>query len=82
MEKLKNEYENKINDYCKLIATCRDEIFKDPKQEFRYFCYRHTDLVKNIEIPEIKLDQINEAVLVEFRILPHLEFLLPNTIGS
>ncbi len=80
MEKLKNEYKSKVNEYCKLINLQPENLFKDPKQEYRYFCYRHIDLVNKIKISELKLNLDNEAVLVEFRILPHLEFLLINTI--
>lgn len=80
MEKIKNEYESKINEYCELTNTLHDKIFKDPKQEFRYFCYRHIDLITKKKITDLKTSLDNEVVLIEFRILPHLEFLLLNTI--
>ena len=80
MEKLKNEYESKINEYCKLTNTQPDNLFKDPKEEFRYFCYRHIDIIKKVTLPKLQLNLDYETVLIEFRILSHLEFLLPNMI--
>jgi len=50
------------------------------KEEFRVFCSEYTCYIQNIELPEIKKNNNNEAVLIEFRILPHLEFLIRNTI--
>jgi len=30
---------NKIDEYCKIMNIQQNEIFNDPKQEFRYFCF-------------------------------------------
>ncbi|MEM3857802.1 MAG: DUF5672 family protein [Candidatus Micrarchaeaceae archaeon] len=38
------------------------------------------DKIRKLQLPEIKLNQEKEAVLVEFRNLPHIEFTLRNTI--
>ena len=73
---------NKIDEYCKIINIQQNEILNNSKQEFRYFCYQHIDLIKNIKLPELYLNLDNEVVLIEFRILPHLEFLLHNTINK
>jgi hypothetical protein len=73
---------NKIDEYCKIMNLQQNEIINDPKQEFRFFCYQHIDLIKNIKLPELQLNLTNEVVLIEFRILPHLEFLLHNTINK
>jgi hypothetical protein len=48
--------------------------------DYRLFCNNHITYIKNIELPEIKSTTLYEAVLIEFRILPHLEFLIRNTI--
>jgi hypothetical protein len=50
------------------------------KDEFREFCNTYTNYIKNIELPLIEKNNKYEAVLIEFRILPHLEFLIRNTI--
>ena len=73
---------DKIDKYCKIMNIQQDDILNDPKQEFRYFCFQHIDLIKNIKLPELHLNLDNEVVLIEFRILPHLEFLLHNTINK
>jgi hypothetical protein len=73
---------NNIDEYCKIMNIKQDDILNDPKHEFRYFCYKHIDLIKNIKLPELQLNLDNEVVLIEFRILPHIEFLLHNTINK
>lgn len=50
------------------------------KEEYRYFCYCCQDLIKNIQLPELKFDLKYETVLIEFRELYHLEFLIKNCI--
>jgi hypothetical protein len=77
---LKNNYLSKLTDYCNLINVLPKEILSDPKKEFRYFCYYHTDLIRKLKLPDIKINQNNEAVLIEFRILHNLEFVIRNTI--
>jgi hypothetical protein len=51
-----------------------------PKEEFRIICQKYIDYIRNITIPNIQFDKLNEAVLIEYRIFPHLEFLIRNTI--
>lgn len=61
----------------------RKNIKKTPitnKEIFRIFCTEHTKYIKNIELPEIKKQTNYEAVLIEFRILHNLEFILRNAI--
>lgn len=77
---LKKNYTSKINDFCKLIKMNSYDVFKDSKIEFRYFCYYYNNLIKTLTLPEISMNQSKEAVLIEFRILPHLEFVIRNTI--
>lgn len=48
--------------------------------QFRYFCYRYTDYIKNIDLPMLEYENKYEAVFIEFRILPNIEFLLRNSI--
>ena len=31
---------NNIDEYCKIMNIQQNEISKDPKQEFRFFCYQ------------------------------------------
>ena len=73
---LKLEYFNKLN----LINLNPIDIIFNPKEEFRYFCFRCFDLIKNKELPELKLNLKYETVLIEFRELYNLEFVIKNTI--
>ncbi len=77
------KYLNKIKEYCCLTnksLTNKKKIFSNPKEEFRYFCYRYMDYIRMLELPIINQNSIYEAVLIEFRCLPHLEFLIRNCI--
>ena len=50
------------------------------KNQYRYFCFNYLYLIRQIKLNKILLDLPYEAVLIEFRILPHLEFLIRNSI--
>lgn len=50
------------------------------KEKHRYICFYNIDLISNIEISEFGKNKSKETVLIEFRIFPHLEFLIRNTI--
>lgn len=52
----------------------------DPKIEYRYFCYRYLNYIRTLSLPTIQKGKQNEAVLIEFRTFPHLEFTIRNTI--
>ena len=62
------------------INTTNNVHYKTYKEEFRLFCSNYIKYIKNIELPKIKKKLKYESVLIEFRILPHLEFLIRNTI--
>ena len=57
-----------------------DTLIKQPKAEFRYFCFRYLDYIRQYNIPHISKNNSKEAVLIEFRCFPHIEFLLRNSI--
>ena len=73
-------YFEKLNSYCSLVDDIPVNILFDPKKEYRYFCYNCLNLISNKEYPKLELDLLLETVLIEFRILPHLEFLIKNII--
>lgn len=50
------------------------------KNEFRYMCLKYLSNIRKMNLPKIKLNKHKESVLIEYRILPHLEFLIRNTI--
>jgi hypothetical protein len=75
-----HSYKFKIKEYSILINQNYHSILSHPKKEFRYFCYNYLDIIRQINIPQLPLNSNNETVLIEFRQLPHLEFLIRNTI--
>lgn len=75
-------YEDKMKSFMKKYnITDRNSIYSDPKVEFRYFCFKYTDYIRNCCIlPKVELYQSREAVFLEFREFPHVEFLIRNAI--
>jgi hypothetical protein len=73
-------YFDKINSFNKFYLTKTEEVMSNPKIEFRYFCYRYLNYLKSIKIPEIPTKSKYEAVLIEFRCFPHIEFIIRNNI--
>jgi len=73
-------YLNKVNDFIEVYNTSEPEIKVSPEMELKYFCYRFLDNIKCIKLPELSNENIYEAVLIEFRMLPHIEFIIRNNI--
>jgi hypothetical protein len=48
--------------------------------EYQHKCLEYLPIVRNIIIPNIQLNQVNEAFFIEFRWFKHIEFLVRNTI--
>jgi len=72
-------YLSKIHEFYKLYDI---QEIRDKKTEFRYFCFRYLNYIRNLELCDIKIGKPNEAVLIEFRKFPHIEFLLRNMINK
>jgi hypothetical protein len=49
-------------------------------QRFRNICSNSLKNIRNLYLPNFKESSIYESVLVEYRCLPHLEFIIRNTI--
>lgn len=60
--------------------TVQQVHITDKKLLHRINCSENLNLIRNVIIPEIIKGCENETVLIEFRPLPHLEFLIRNTI--
>ncbi len=73
-------YLSKINEYCELTGIKIELVLDNRKEEFRYFCYRYLDYIRCLDLPFIKKESYYEAVLIEYRCLPNLEFLIRNCI--
>jgi hypothetical protein len=70
----------KIGDFCDIYSNKVNDIFKNDKIYHRYICFYLINYIRNFEIPILKKNNKYEAVLIEFRKFPHLEFLIRNTI--
>jgi len=77
---LNNKYLELLTEYCDKSNSNIVEILFNPKIEYRYFCYNLLDKVRQYKLPELVLNLNYETVLIEFRPLLHLEFLVLNTI--
>jgi hypothetical protein len=75
-----NEKYNYLVDKFINIYNINKKDLKDPKIEFKYWCFRYIQKIKLIELPSISLNLNYEAVLVDFRIIPHVEFIIRNNI--
>ena len=56
------------------------DFVKNPKIEFRYFCFRYLHYARLWPIPDLVYGLPKEAVLIEYRKFPHIEFILRNEI--
>lgn len=77
----KIHYKQKIiKGFCKTYDISKTELISNESYYFRYICYKYNDFMKHIHLPQIPLQSSCEAVLIEFREFPHLEFLIRNCI--
>ena len=60
--------------------TPKVDIKQKNKEDFREICLKNLEVIKNTQLPEIPKESIYEAVLIEFRILPHIEYIIRNNI--
>jgi hypothetical protein len=71
---------NTMNSFCEMYNITKTELNKEDHIYFRFLCFSYIEFIRNINIPNIKLGNRYEAVFIEFRILPHAEFIIRNTI--
>ena len=81
-KKESNSYLKDISKFISIYGTNREETFKNPKLEFRYFCFRYLSYIRSLDLPEIYKNLEYEAVLVEYRCFPHVEFIIRNNINK
>jgi hypothetical protein len=64
------------------IDNVEKDICKDAKYEYRSFCLKHLHELRKIALPKTSKHEYTtkEAVLIEFRQLPHLEYIIRNAI--
>jgi hypothetical protein len=69
-----------LNNFYKQIKNTSLVLEKGNKMEFRYLCYKFNYFMKFVPLPIIKQKNFYEAVFIEFRILPNIEFIIRNAI--
>jgi hypothetical protein len=80
---IENNYNNSLPFFFKLnyLDNIKNiNIIFTPKEEYRHFCYKCYDIIKDIQIPNLTLNLEYEAVNIEFRQLPNYEFIIKNAI--
>jgi hypothetical protein len=75
-------YLNKLDDFSEIYKINKNKILDNRINEYRYFCYKYLDYIRNIKLPELELNLEKEAILIEFRPFVHLEFILRNAINK
>jgi hypothetical protein len=75
-----NFLEKLLNKFCKLYKISKNDIKSNDKIRYRFECFKYNSIMKQIDIPDVHLDSSYEAVLIEYRQFPHVEFLIRNAI--
>ena len=76
-----DSYHDGVDVFGSLIHMHSAEWLSNPKIEYRYFCFRYMDYIRHVSLPhDIPMNSDYESVLIEFRVLPHIEFIVRNTI--
>jgi len=78
MDKLFNYYFLDI--FCKKYNITKDIVINNSIYNFRLLCFKMNYFMKSINLPKFKKSSLYEAVFIEFRDFPHVEFLIRNTI--
>jgi hypothetical protein len=69
-----------LNKFCNIYKIKNSELKNNDKIRFRFECFKYNYMMKHIDLPIIKMNSDWEAVLIEYRLFPHLEFLIRNAI--
>jgi len=69
-----------LDNFVSVYNVDEDDVFIHSKIEYRYFCYRYLNYMRSIELPFVCKNSHKEAVIIEYRKFPHLEFIIRNTI--
>jgi hypothetical protein len=73
---MNDEICNTYEEFLKLFGFTDSEHNK-----FRYICHKNTSKIRTVKLPtNIQKNLEYEAIFIEFRNLPHIEFLIRNTI--
>jgi hypothetical protein len=79
LEKCKDKFST-INHYLKFGLAENRKYLINYKEEFRKICLNNINYIRHIDLPDFNKNSELESVLIEYRCLPHTEFLIRNTI--
>jgi hypothetical protein len=57
-----------------------ETIKEDDHTYFRFLCFSYIDFIRTLTVPVLKYGSHLESVFIEFRILPHIEFIIRNVV--
>lgn len=60
----------------------KNDVLTDNTNKFRYHCYKYLNVIRENKVKDIPESSQFEAVLIEFRKFPHIEFVIRNTIDK
>lgn len=66
--------------FCEKYNVNNDVVKHEDIYIFRLLCYKLNHFIKHVNLPILKKSSLYEAVLIEFREFPHIEFLIRNAI--
>jgi len=66
--------------FCNKYNITKDIVINNSIYNFRLLCFKMNYFMKSIILPKFKKSSLYEAVFIEFRDFPHVEFLIRNTI--
>jgi len=69
-----------LDNFSKKYNITREFASSDPKHSFRLLCFKMNYFMSYIILPKFKKTSLYEAVFIEFRVFPHIEFQIRNAI--
>ena len=79
--KIKNIYDSAVlSKFYNEYNVNKEDLSNSYHLQFRYLCLKYVDFIREIDLPKLKENLEYEAVLIEYRKFPHLEFLIRNAI--
>jgi hypothetical protein len=82
MEKKSKFKQYTLNIFCEKYNVPKEKLLLNQNHHlnFRYICFKYNFFMKHLIIPKIKKKSNYEAVFIEFRKFPHVEFIIRNSI--
>jgi len=77
---INNFVHHSLNIFLKNYKIDKKTINTNDKYKFRFECFKYNYMMRHVDLPKISINSKYEAVLIEFRCFPHLEFLIRNAV--